>query len=206
MYWKSSIRFETSLSRESKLKIPKTIDHNFEVQECSLFTKIVVAVGKDIDPTLTVETSFEVFTPPKSFDNPGITLTEKKILQTQEVSFIDISVDQYQVCELEENVNCISDDVQNVYAAQVFGAFTVKVSFILQEILKIEHIQSQHQASDFLLVVPTSVKTIAFSKPKSTSWHAGSLVITDGQKHDLSLRSPGLLMLIYFYIIMIKSC
>ena len=120
------------------------------------------------------------------------------------MSFIEISVDQYQVCELEENANCIVDDVQDVYAAQVFDAFTVKVPFISQEISKIEHIQSQHQASELQLVVPTSVKTIAFSKPKSTAWHAGSLVITDGQKNDLSLRSPGPLMLIYFYIIMIK--
>ena len=99
---------------------------------------------------------------------------------------------------------CIVDDVQNVYAAQVFDAFTVKVSFTSQEISKIEQTQSQHQASYLQLIVPTRVKTIAFSKAKSTSWHAGSLVITDGQKDDLSLRSPGPLMLIYFYIIMIN--
>ena len=54
----------SSLSHESKLKIPKTIEYNFEVRECSLLTEIVVAVDKDIDPNLTVETSFEVFTSP----------------------------------------------------------------------------------------------------------------------------------------------
>ena len=123
----------SSLSRESKLKIPKTIEYNFEVRECSLLTEIVVAVDKDIDPNLTVETSFEVFTPPKSFDTPVITLTEKKILQAQEVSFIEISVDQYQVCELEENANYIVDDVQNVYAAQVFDAFTVSVFYFARD-------------------------------------------------------------------------
>ena len=136
--------------------------------------------------------------PPKSFDTPGISLTEKKILQAQEVSFIEISVDQYQVCELEENANCIVDDVQNVYAAQVFDAFTVKVPFISQEISKIEHIQSQHQASELQLVVPTSVKTIAFSKPKSISWHAGSLVITDGQKNEVT-RTIDAYLFLYHY-------
>ena len=123
----------SSLSRENKLKIPKTIEYNFEVRECSLLTEIVVAVDKDIDPNLTVETSFEVFTPPKSFYTPVITLTEKKILQAQEVSFIEISVDQYQVCELEENANYIVDDVQNVYAAQVFDAFTVSVFYFARD-------------------------------------------------------------------------
>ena len=123
----------SSLSREIKLKIPKTIEYNFEVRECSLLTEIVVAVDKDIDPNLAVETSFEVFTPPKSFDTPVITLTEKKILQAQEVSFIEISVDQYQVCELEENANYIVDDVQNVYAAPVFNAFTVIVFYFARD-------------------------------------------------------------------------
>ena len=55
-------------------------------------------------------------------------------------------MDQFKVFELEENAKCIVDDVQNVYAAQVFDAFAVKVAFISQEISKIEHIQSQHQA------------------------------------------------------------
>ena len=62
------------------------------------------------------------------------------------MSFQEISLDQFKVFELEENAKCIVDDVQNVYAAQVFDAFAVKVSFISQEISKIEHTQSQHQA------------------------------------------------------------
>ena len=52
-----------------------------------------------------------------------------KILQAQEVPFIEISVDQYHVCELEENSNCIVNDIQYVSAVQVFDPFTVKVSF-----------------------------------------------------------------------------
>ena len=74
-----------------------------------------------------------------------------------------ISLDQFKVFELDENTKSIVDDVQKVYAAQVFDAFTVKVSFISQEISKIEQTQSQHQASNLQLVVPTRVKTIAFS-------------------------------------------
>ena len=46
------------------------------------------------------------------FCTPEITSTEEKILQAQEVSFIEISVNQYHVRELEENSNCIVDDVQ----------------------------------------------------------------------------------------------
>ena len=72
----------------------------------------------------------------------------------------------------------IVDDVQNVYAAKVFDAVTVKVSFISQEISKIEHIQSQHQASDLQLVVPTSVKTIrlrAVSYSSLQSYHTRNL-------------------------------
>ena len=45
------------------------------------------------------------------------------------MSFTEISVDQYQVCELEENSNCIVNDIQYVSAVQVFDPFTVKVSF-----------------------------------------------------------------------------
>ena len=66
-------------------------------------------------------------------DTPKITSTDHKILQAQEVSFIEISVDQYQVCELEENANYIVDDVQNVYAAQVFDAFTVSVFYFARD-------------------------------------------------------------------------
>ena len=83
-----------------------------------------------------------------------ITSTDNKILQAQEVSFIEISVDQYQVCELEENSNCIVNDIQYVSAVQVFDPFTVKVSFAeeaQQEISNIEHLQSKHDASDLLV-------------------------------------------------------
>ena len=77
-----------------------------------------------------------------------------------------------------KKIRRIVDDVQNVYAAQVFDAVTVKVSFISQEISKIEHIQSQHQASDLQLVVPTSVKTIrlrAVSYSSLQSYHMRNL-------------------------------
>ena len=64
------------------------------MKEHSLLTEIVNAFDEDIDPHSSVEKHFEIFTPPKSFDTPGITLAEEKILQSQEVSFIEISVDQ----------------------------------------------------------------------------------------------------------------
>ena len=60
------------------------------------------------------------------------------------MSFIEISVDQYQVCELEENSNCIVNDIQYVSAVQVFDPFTVKVSFTEEasrEISNIEHLR-----------------------------------------------------------------
>ena len=77
-----------------------------------------------------------------------------KILQAQEVPFIEISVDQYHVCELEENSNCIVNDIQYVSAVQVFDYFTVKVSFTedaSQEISNIEHLQYKHDESDLLV-------------------------------------------------------
>ena len=111
------LKNEVPLYRESKLQIPtKTIEY-IEVNEHSLLTKIVNDFDEDIDPNSPFETCFEVFTHPKSLDSPEITLTEKKILQAQEVLFIEISVDQYQVCELEY-----------VSAVQVFDPFTIKVS------------------------------------------------------------------------------
>ena len=122
------LKNEVPLYRESKLQIPtKTIEY-IEVNEHSLLTKIVNDFDEDIDPNSPFETCFEVFTHPKSLDSPEITLTEKKILQAQEVLFIEISVDQYQVCELEENSNCIVNDIQYVSAVQVFDPFTIKVS------------------------------------------------------------------------------
>ena len=77
-----------------------------------------------------------------------------KILQAQEVPFIEISVDQYHVCELEENSNCIVNDIQYVSAVQVFDYFTVKVSFTedaSQEISNIEHLQYKRDESDLLV-------------------------------------------------------
>ena len=82
--------------------LTKTIEY-IEVNEHSLLTEIVNAFDEDIDPNSSFETCFEVFTHPKSLDTPKITSTVKKILQAQEVSLIEISVDQYQVCLLEEN-------------------------------------------------------------------------------------------------------
>ena len=84
-----------------------------------------------------------MFTPPNSFDTPEITLAEEEILQAQRGSFIEISVDQYNVFELDENSNCIVDDVKFVSAVKVFDPFTVKVSFTVaasQEISYIEHL------------------------------------------------------------------
>ena len=94
------------------MQIPTKTIECIEVNEHSLPTKIVNDFEEDIDPNSPFETCFEVLTHPKSLDAPEITLTEKKILQAQEVLFIEISVDQYQVCELEENSNCIVNDIQ----------------------------------------------------------------------------------------------
>ena len=102
-------------------------------------------------------------------DTPKITSTDNKILQAQEVSFIEISVDQYQVCELEENSNCIVNDIQYVSAVQVFDPFTVKVSFTeeaQQEISNIEHLQSKHDASDLLVSTWTAHKLEHCKKPR----------------------------------------
>ena len=63
-------------------------------------------------------------------------------------------MNQYHVCELEENSNCIVNDIQYVSAVQVFDPFTVKVSFTeeaQQEISNIEHLQYKHDASDLLV-------------------------------------------------------
>ena len=102
-------------------------------------------------------------------DTPKITSTDNKILQAQEVSFIEISVDQYQVCELEENSNCIVNDIQYVSAVQVFDPFTVKVSFTeeaQQEISNIEHLQSKQDASVFLVSTWTAHKLEHCKKPR----------------------------------------
>ena len=96
-----------------------------------------------------------MFTPPDSFDTPEMSLAEEEILQAQEGSFIEISVDQYNVFERDENSNCIVDDVKFVSAVQVFDPFTVKVYFTVaasqSEISYIEHLQCKHEASDLLV-------------------------------------------------------
>lgn len=85
---------EFPLYCESKLQIPtKTIEY-IEVKENSQLTEIVNTFDEDIDPNSSFEKYFEVFKPPKSFDTPEITLAEEKILQGQEVTFIEISLDQ----------------------------------------------------------------------------------------------------------------
>ena len=68
-------------------------------------------------------------------------------------------MNQYHVCELEENSNCIVDDVQYVSAVQEFDPFTVKVSFTEeapQEISNIEHLQYKHDAYSSLQAQPIS--------------------------------------------------
>ena len=73
---------------------------------------------------------FEVFTLPKSFDTLEITLAEEKILQAQEVTFIEISLDQHNVFEVEENANCTVDDIHFFSAVQVVDPFTSHVELI----------------------------------------------------------------------------
>ena len=73
---------------------------------------------------------FEVFTLPKSFDTLEITLAEEKILQAQEVTFIEISLDQHNVFEVEENANCTVDDINFFSAVQVVDPFTSHVELI----------------------------------------------------------------------------
>ena len=53
------------------------------------------------------------------------------------MTFIEISVDQYQVCELEETSNCIVNDIQYVSAVQVFDPFTVKDTFTVKARLRV---------------------------------------------------------------------
>ena len=71
-----------------------------------------------------------MFTLPKSFDTLEITLAEEKILQAQEVTFIEISLDQHNVFEVEENANCTVDDIHFFSAVQVVDPFTSHVELI----------------------------------------------------------------------------
>ena len=95
--------------KKGKKRLTGIIDNAIDfLQLCPLY------MLEDVDRNSSFEICFEVFTHPKSLDTPEITLTEKKILQAQKVSFIEISVDQYQVCVLGENSNCIVNDIQYV--------------------------------------------------------------------------------------------
>ena len=198
------LKNEVPLYRESKLQIPtKTIEY-IEVNEHSLLTKIINDFDKDIDPNSPFETCFEFFTHPKSLDTPEITLTENKILQAQEVSFIEISVDQYQVCELEENSNCIVNDIQYV-SAEVFDPFTVKMSFTeetQQEISNIEHLQSKHDASDLLVSTCTAHKLEHCKKRRVIFERSDIFLATIKNTNNFPPKS-GPLVLIFFYISMI---
>ena len=76
-------------------------------------------------------------------------------------SFIEVSVDQYQVFELQENANCTVNDVQYVSVAQVFDPLTANVSFTKeasQVVSIIEQLQSKHEASDLLVSISTAHK------------------------------------------------
>ena len=169
------------------------------MKEHSLLTDIVNDFDEDIDLNSSFETCFEVFTHPKSLDTPEITLTEKKILQVQEVSFIENSEHQYQVCELEVNSNCIVNDIQYVSAVQVFDPFMVKVSFTeeaSQEISNIEHLQSKHDASDLLVSTSTAHKLEHCEKRRDIS-----LATIKNTNNFPPKLAP--LVLIFFYISMI---
>ena len=138
-------------------------------------------------------------------DTPEITLTEKKILQAQKVSFIEISVDQYQVCVLGENSNCIVNDIQYVSWGQVFDPFTVKVSFTeeaQQEISKIEHLQSKHDASDLLVSTCTAQKLEHCKKRRDIFQQSDISLATIKNTNNFPPKS-GPLVLIFFYISMI---
>ena len=198
------VKKEVPLYRERKLRIPTKMIEYIEVNEHSLLTEIVNDFHEDIDPNSPFE-NCEVFTDPKSLDTPEITLTEKKILQAQEVSFTEISVDQYQVCELEENSNCIVNDIQYVSAVQVFDPFTVKVCFTeeaQQEISNIDHLQSKHDASDLVVSTSTAHKLEHFKKRRDIFQRSDISLATIKNTNSFPLKS-GPLALIFFYMSMI---
>ena len=139
------------------------------------------------------------------FCTPEITSTEKKILQAQEVSFIEISVNQYHVWELEENSNCIVDDVQYVSAVQAFDPFTVKVSFTEeapQEISNIEHLQYKHDASDLFVSTSTAHK-LEHSKKRRDIFERSDISLVTPENTNNFPPKTGPLLLIFFYISMI---
>ena len=90
-----------------------------KLQSSTLLMKILVQIR--------LLKHFEVFT-------PEITLVEEKILHAQEVIFIEISVDQHNVFEVEENANCTVDDIHYLSAVQVFDPFTSHVELIQERI------------------------------------------------------------------------
>ena len=187
---------EVPLYRERKLQIPTKMIEYIEVNEHSLLTEIVNDFHEDIDPNSSFE-NCEVFTHPKSLDTP--------ILQAQEVSFIEISVDQYQVCELEENSNCIVNDIQYVSAVQVFDPFTVKVCFTeeaQQEISNIDHLQSKHDASYLVVSTSTAHKLEHFKKWRDIFQRSDISLATIKNTNSFPPKS-GPLALIFFYMSMI---
>ena len=190
------VKKEVPLYRERKLQIPTKMIEYIEVNEHSLLTEIVNDFHEDIDPNSSFE-NCEVFTHPKSLDTP--------ILQAQEVSFIVISVDQYQVCELEDNSNCIVNDIQYVSAVQVFDSFTVKVCFIeeaQQEISNIDHLQSKHDASDLVVSTSTAHKLEHFKKRRDIFQRSDISLATIKNTNSFPLKS-GPLALIFFDMSMI---
>ena len=121
------------------------------------------------------------------------------------MSFIENSEDQYQVRELEENSNCIVNDLQYVCAVQVFDPFTVKVSFTeeaSQEISNIEHLQSKHDASDLLVSTSTAHKLEHCEKRRDIFERSDISLATIKNTNNFPPKSAPL-VLIFFYISMI---
>ena len=143
-----------------------------------------------------------MFTPPKRFDTPKITLGEEKILQAQGVSFIEISVDQYQVFELQENANCTVNDVQYVSVVQVFDPFTANASLTeeaSQEVSIIEQLQSKHEASDLIVSTSTAHK-LEYGTPRRDIFERSDISLaTTKNTNNFPLKS-GPLRLIFFYL------
>ena len=121
------------------------------------------------------------------------------------MSFTEISVDQYQVCELEENSNCIVNDIQYVSAVQVFDPFTVNVCFTeeaQQEISNIDHLKSKHDASDLVVSTSTALKLEHFKKRRDIFQRSDISLATIKNTNSFPLKS-GPLALIFFYMSMI---
>ena len=114
-------------------------------------------------------------------------------------------MNQYHVCELKENSNCIVDDVQYVSAVQVFDPFTVKVSFTEeapQEISNIEYLQYKHDASDLFVSTSTAHKLEHSQKRRDIFERSDISLVTPENTNNFPPKS-GPLLLIFFYISMI---